>query len=290
MHPDLELALELADTAVEIALPRFEDRDFTVTIKPDGSPVTSVDYAVERALRDQIAQQRPEHAILGEEYGRSGDSEWRWYLDPIDGTSRFVNGDPNWMTFVALGRGADITVAVISVPARSERWWAYRMAREWPRFATASRSRCRGRRAWRMRSSTTTGSRARRLSGLLDGGDAARRQRAVLAGTRVSSVAAGVADVATLRAASGHAWDYAAAKVIVEECSWPVQRPARPREDRLRATRSSPTGSCSGRCSICWPNRQRQQGPGGLGGQRGDDLGGEAAPLAGRVPCPASTS
>jgi histidinol-phosphatase len=108
MDPDLDLALELADTAVEIAVPRFEDRDFTVTIKPDGSPVTSVDYAVERALRDRIARQRPDHAILGEEHGRSGDSEWCWYLDPIDGTSRFVSGDPDWMTFVALGRGADI--------------------------------------------------------------------------------------------------------------------------------------------------------------------------------------
>ena len=133
MLPDLELALELADTAAEIALPRFADRDFTVTVKPDGSPVTSVDQAVEGALRDRLAERRPDHAILGEEYGRSGNSEWCWYLDPIDGTSRFVSGDPGWMTFVALGRGADITVAVIGVPARSEqlvgRPWRGRVSR-----------------------------------------------------------------------------------------------------------------------------------------------------------------
>src|SRR5437660_12305507 len=105
MNPDLDLALELADMAAQIAIPRFRDRRFTVTIKPDGSPVTDVDQAVERALRERIAERRPDHAVLGEEYGVTGDSEWRWYLDPIDGTSRFVEGDPNWMTFVALGRG-----------------------------------------------------------------------------------------------------------------------------------------------------------------------------------------
>ena len=85
MNPELELALELADLAAEIALPRFRDRDFTVTIKSDGSPVTDVDQAVERALRARLAELRPDHAVLGEEYGASGDGEWRWYLDPIDG-------------------------------------------------------------------------------------------------------------------------------------------------------------------------------------------------------------
>ena len=126
MNPDLELALELADIAQDIALPRFRDRDFAVTIKPDGSPVTDVDQAVERALRERLAQRRPDHAVLGEEYGVSGDSEWCWYLDPIDGTSRFVEGDPGWMTFVALGRGPEVTVGVIGMPARSHRWWAGR--------------------------------------------------------------------------------------------------------------------------------------------------------------------
>ena len=126
MHPDLELALELTDIAAGIALPRFRDRDFTVTIKPDGSPVTDVDQAVERALRECLAQRRPGQAVLGEEYGASGESEWCWYLDPIDGTSRFVDGDPNWMTFVALGRGEDIAVGAVGVPGRSQRWWASR--------------------------------------------------------------------------------------------------------------------------------------------------------------------
>ncbi len=212
MLPDLELALELADTAAEIALPRFADRDFTVTVKPDGSPVTSVDQAVEGAMRDRLAERRPDHAILGEEYGRSGHSEWCWYLDPIDGTSRFVSGDPDWMTFVALGRGADITVAVIGLPARSERWWA-----------------ARGEGAFRDGEPTAVSRTARVEDAIVNddwlGGTApgapltavAARAAAVRPwqGHGFLSVAAGVADIAL--GSGGHAWDYAAAKLIVEE-------------------------------------------------------------------------
>ena len=212
MNNDLELALELADTAAEIAAPRFADRDFTVTIKPDGSPVTTVDQAVERALRDRLAQQRPDHAILGEEYGRTGTSEWCWYLDPIDGTSRFVSGDPGWMTFVALGRGADITVAVIGVPARSERWWAARgegAFRDGEPIA-ASRTAC-------LEDAIVNDD---WLSGEARGDPlTAVTARAASVGPWQGrgflSVAAGVADIAL--GTGGHAWDYAAAKLIVEE-------------------------------------------------------------------------
>lgn len=212
MNPDLELALELAGLAAEIAAPRFADRRFTVTIKPDGSPVTSVDQAVERALRDRLAEQRPDHAILGEEYGRSGDSEWRWYLDPIDGTSHFVSGEPEWMTFVALGRGADIVVGVVGMPARAERWWAargegaFRDGRPLAVSRTARLDDAIVNDDW-----LSAGASADWLSA------AAQRAGQVRSweGRGLLSVAAGVADIAL--ASGGHAWDYAAAKVIVEE-------------------------------------------------------------------------
>src|SRR2546421_8576764 len=83
VNPDLDLAFQLADLAASLTLPRFEKQDFTVTIKPDGSPVTDVDVAVEDALREQLARARPDHMITGEERGTSGRSSWRWYLDPI---------------------------------------------------------------------------------------------------------------------------------------------------------------------------------------------------------------
>ncbi len=215
MHADLELALELSDIAAGIALPRFRDRDFTVTIKPDGSPVTDVDQTVERTLRERLAQRRPDHAVLGEEYGASGEGEWCWYLDPIDGTARFVDGDPNWMTFVALGRGEDVAVGVVSVPACSERWWA----------ATGDGAFLNGERlavstVTRLGDATVNddwrGTLENRIPGrpLTAVAGRARRVRP-RNGHGFLAVAAGQADVAL--SGGGYAWDYAAPKVIVEE-------------------------------------------------------------------------
>jgi histidinol-phosphatase len=215
MHPDLELALELTDLAAGIALPRFRDRDFMVTIKPDGTPVTDVDQAVERALRERLAQRRPDHAVLGEEYGGSGESEWCWYLDPIDGTSRFVDGDPNWMTFVALGRGEDIAVGAIGVPGRSQRWWASRgdgAFMDGERIAVTQTARLADAIVnddWR--GTLKNGISGRPLSAV---GERARGIRP-RDGHGFLAVAAGQADVAL--SGGGYAWDYAAPKVIVEE-------------------------------------------------------------------------
>jgi histidinol-phosphatase len=212
VHPDLELALELADIAAALALPRFNDRDFTVTIKPDGSPVTDVDQAVERALRERLAQVRPDQAVLGEEYGASGDGEWCWYLDPIDGTSHFVDGDPSWMTFVALGRGAEVAIGVVVMPARSRRWWASRgegaFADGQP-IAVSTTARL----ADAVVNDDWTGP----LVG--EAPSTALAERAALVrpseGEGFVAVAAGVADIAL--GGGGHAWDYAAAKILVEE-------------------------------------------------------------------------
>jgi histidinol-phosphatase len=215
MHADLELALELTDLAAAIALPRFRGRDFTVTLKSDGSPVTDVDQAVEQALRERLAQRRPHHAVLGEEFGASGNGEWRWYLDPIDGTSRFVDGDPNWMTFVALGRGAEIALGVVTVPARGERWWAAQGAgafRDGARLAVSGVAR--------LADATVNDD----WRGTLENGVPGRPLTAVTAlargvrpgnGEGFLAVAAGEADVAL--SGGGYAWDYAAPKLIVEE-------------------------------------------------------------------------
>lgn len=126
MNPDLELAFELADLAASMSLPRFHAQDFTVTIKPDGSPVTDVDVAVEDALRDRLARARPEQMITGEERGTSGGSSWRWYLDPIDGTQSFITADAKWMTLIALARDDRVVLGLADVPALGRRWWATR--------------------------------------------------------------------------------------------------------------------------------------------------------------------
>jgi histidinol-phosphatase len=118
--------MELADTAGQLAMERFRAPDLTVQIKEDGSPVTDADREIERVLREQIAQQRPEHAITGEEYGDSGESQWRWYLDPIDGTTSYVEGGENWKTLIALTRAGRLELAVVDAPASAARWWAVR--------------------------------------------------------------------------------------------------------------------------------------------------------------------
>lgn len=129
MHDDLRLALALADLADSISLPRFRAHDLLVDTKPDLTPVTDADRAVERALRERLAAERPGEPVLGEEEGGGGSGEAgaaRWILDPIDGTRNFSRGIPVWATQIALERGGRVCVGVVSAPALSRRWWATR--------------------------------------------------------------------------------------------------------------------------------------------------------------------
>jgi histidinol-phosphatase len=88
--------------------------------------VTEADRAVERALRERLAAERPDDAILGEELGAAGAGERRWVLDPIDGTVHFARGIPVWGTLIALEEDGEPVVAVVSAPALRRRWWAAR--------------------------------------------------------------------------------------------------------------------------------------------------------------------
>jgi histidinol-phosphatase len=127
---DLALALDLADIADSITRERFRAEDLEVDTKPDMTPVTEADTAVERTLRDRLEAARPMDAVLGEEYGGPDEARGgrRWIIDPIDGTKNFVRGIPVWATLVALQDGDDLTVGVASAPALSRRWWASRGA------------------------------------------------------------------------------------------------------------------------------------------------------------------
>ena len=125
MSADLAFALELADRADALTIPRFRAADLHVETKPDLTPVTDADRAVERALRERIATERPGEGVLGEEEGDDG-GDVRWILDPIDGTRNFARGVPVWATLIALERGGRIDCAVASAPALGRRWWATR--------------------------------------------------------------------------------------------------------------------------------------------------------------------
>lgn len=124
-HPDLALALALADAATETILPYF--RRCAVEWKPDGTEVTAADRAAEQRIRDLLSRERPDDGVLGEEFGehaaRNG-SNRRWVIDPIDGTAAFALGLPMFGTLVALVEGDDPVVGVIHQPATGETTFA----------------------------------------------------------------------------------------------------------------------------------------------------------------------
>lgn len=124
MPSHLDVALELADIADSITLQRFRAPDLLVDTKADHTPVTDADRATEQALRDALQRLRPEQVIVGEEFGGDGEAEWRWILDPIDGTINYANGVPVWATLIALMRGDRAVCGVVSAPALRRRWWA----------------------------------------------------------------------------------------------------------------------------------------------------------------------
>ncbi|MDX6219935.1 MAG: histidinol-phosphatase, partial [Frankiales bacterium] len=125
---DLALAQRLADAADEITLARFRAQDLQVAAKPDLSPVSDADFAVEDLVRRLLADARPADAVLGEEHGSTGEGPRQWVLDPIDGTKNFVRGVPVWATLIALLVDGRVEVGVASAPALGRRWWASRGA------------------------------------------------------------------------------------------------------------------------------------------------------------------
>lgn len=125
MQDDLALARELVREAAAIALAHL-GRGLEVHSKPDGSPVSDADLAVEQMLGERLARDRPDDGVLGEELGTRGSSERRWILDPIDGTSNFAAGRPQWGTHVALQDAGEIVLGVVSRPVSGSTWWACR--------------------------------------------------------------------------------------------------------------------------------------------------------------------
>ena len=121
---DLALALKLADAADAISLARFRALDLNIETKPDRTPVTDADRAVELALKEILAAERPLDGIVGEEFGNSGSSTRKWIIDPIDGTANYMRGVPVWASLIALSIDGHAVVSVVSAPALGKRWWA----------------------------------------------------------------------------------------------------------------------------------------------------------------------
>ncbi|MDO5090433.1 MAG: inositol monophosphatase family protein [Cardiobacteriaceae bacterium] len=122
--PDLlPFAHQLADAARRITLAHFRT-PLSPEWKADASPVTLADHETEQHLRQLIQSRYPEHAILGEEQGASGESPWRWILDPIDGTRSFMAGHPIYAVLIALCYDNIPLINIIDMPALGERFAA----------------------------------------------------------------------------------------------------------------------------------------------------------------------
>lgn len=119
----LALARKMAIEAGTLALKYFNAREqLIVETKADPQDVVSIaDREVEELIRSRIVECFPDDAILGEEYGVSpGTSDYTWVIDPIDGTSPFVNGMPSWCISIAALYGEQIAIGVIYVPCNDE--------------------------------------------------------------------------------------------------------------------------------------------------------------------------
>ena len=127
MSADLDFALSLADEADALALARFRASDLRVETKPDLTPVSEADRAIEERLRVRVAAERPGERVVGEEFGADDGDGPRWILDPIDATKNYVRGIPIFATLIAL----EDRVAVVSAPALGRRWWAVRGEGAW---------------------------------------------------------------------------------------------------------------------------------------------------------------
>ena len=117
----LDFAVRAAIEAGGVTMRYFRSPSLAVDAKPDKSPVTRADKEAEELLREHIAREFPDDGIVGEEFGvQDGSSEYRWYLDPIDGTQSFIRGIPLFGTMMGLECRGEAVAGVIVFPALKE--------------------------------------------------------------------------------------------------------------------------------------------------------------------------
>src|SRR3989442_8459392 len=125
MHPMLTTAVKAARRGAAVINRASFDLDrLQVTEKQHNDFVTEVDHAAEQAIIEVLHKAYPDHAILAEESGASAnlhdDNEYVWIIDPLDGTTNFIHGFPQYCVSIALQHRGVITQAVVFDPTRND--------------------------------------------------------------------------------------------------------------------------------------------------------------------------
>ena len=127
MHPMLNIAVKAARRAGSIINRASQDIDLlTVQRKGNHDYVSEVDKMAEQAIVETLLEAYPDHAILAEEGGAQGNSEYVWIIDPLDGTTNFLHGLPQFAVSIALQHKGLLSQAVVYDPSRNELYTATR--------------------------------------------------------------------------------------------------------------------------------------------------------------------
>jgi len=121
MHPMLNIAVRAARAAGDAIVRQMDFvNDIPVKEKGRNDFVTEIDQHAEAIIIETIKNAYPDHAFLGEETGKSGDSDFEWIIDPLDGTTNYLHGFPQFAVSIALRNKGRLEQAVIYDPLRQE--------------------------------------------------------------------------------------------------------------------------------------------------------------------------
>lgn len=127
--PEVSFLHQLASVAEKRALDGYlKSHSIDIATKPKEGfrfdPVTNIDRETELLLREMITARFPDHAIMGEEFGESGESVYQWVIDPIDGTRPFLCGLPVWGCLIGLIKDGKAEMGMMSQPYTGDRFWS----------------------------------------------------------------------------------------------------------------------------------------------------------------------
>jgi myo-inositol-1(or 4)-monophosphatase len=123
-NPTLRELLAVATDAAYVAGRRtlaYFNAEVAVEHKADDTPVTRADKEAELVIRERVGKFFPDHAVLGEEHGETkGNPDYKWIIDPIDGTKSFIHGVPLYGVLIGVEVRGRASVGVIYAPGTDE--------------------------------------------------------------------------------------------------------------------------------------------------------------------------